>query len=100
MLLLFTPVSAAVYKGQKIFVKKCRKCHKGGQAFVAQKDIESWQKLMKKKGKPLASLHLEEKKAKASWSYFKSNKYSKKSKHLKEFLIEYAQDSGSVPACD
>ena len=29
-----------------------------------------------------------------------SNKYTKKSKHLKQFVIEYAKDSGNVPACN
>ena len=55
---------------------------------------------MKKKGKPLAKLHLKKKSAKKSWKYFKSKKYTKKSKHLKQFVIEYAKDSGNVPACN
>jgi cytochrome c2 len=97
---LFTPSGAAVYKGQKVFIKKCLKCHETGQAFVAEKSIREWKKLMKKKGGPLADLHLDDRKAKASWSYFKSSKYTKKSKHLKDFLVEYAEDSGNAPACD
>ena len=97
---LLTPSSAAVYKGQKVFIKKCLKCHETGQAFVAENKIRAWKKLMKNKGEPLADLHLEDKKAKDSWSYFKSSKYSKKSKHLKDFLVEYAKDSGNAPACD
>lgn len=99
-ILSLSPLSAAVYKGQKIFVKKCVKCHDEGQGFIAKKKIKTWKKLMKKKGKPLADLHLKNKKAKKSWSYFESNTYSKKSKHLKQFLVEYAKDSGNVPACD
>ena len=92
--------SAAVYKGQRVFVKKCVKCHKSGQAFVSTKKKKTWKKLMKKKGKPLAKLHLKKKSAKKSWKYFKSKKYTKKSKHLKQFVIEYAKDSGNVPACN
>jgi len=94
--------SAAVYKGQRIFVKKCVKCHKGGQAFVATKKKRTWKKLMKKKGKKLASIHIKSKdpKAKKSKKYFKSRRYKKKSKHLKQFLVEYAKDSGNVPACN
>ncbi len=95
-----SPLNAAVYKGQKIFVKKCVKCHEAGQAFIAKKKIRHWKKLMKKKGKPLADLHLKDDRAKKSWKYFKSKKYSKKSKHLKQFLVEYAKDSGNVPACN
>ena len=55
---------------------------------------------MKKKGKPLAKLHLKDKDAKKSWKYFKSKTYTKKTKHLKQFLVEYAKDSGNVPACN
>lgn len=92
--------SAAIYKGQKVFVKQCVKCHEGGQSFIAKKKIRSWKKLMKKKGQPLAQLHLKEKQAKKSWKYFGSKKYTKKTKHLQEFLVEYAKDSGNVPACN
>ncbi|CAI6151742.1 MAG: hypothetical protein SPLUMA1_SPLUMAMAG1_01340 [uncultured Sulfurimonas sp.] len=95
-----TSANAALYKGQRIFVKKCIKCHDGGQSFVSEYKMKKWKKWMKKKGKPLASLHLKSKKSKKSWKYFKSKKYSKKSKHLKQFLIEYAKDSGNVPACN
>ncbi len=98
--LTLTPANAAIYKGQKVFVKRCLSCHEGGQAFVAEYKIRVWKKLMKKKGKPLAKLHLKDKKAKKSWKYFKSKKYTKKSKHLKQFVIEYAKDSGNVPACN
>lgn len=94
--------SAAVYKGQRIFVKKCVKCHKAGQQFVATKKKRQWKSLMKKKGKKLAEIHInsKDKKAKRSVKYFKSKRYTKKSKHLKQFLMEYASDSGNVPACN
>ena len=95
-----TTSNAAIYKGQRVFVKKCLKCHDAGQSFVSQYKMKKWKKWMKKKGKPLAKLHLKDKKAKKSWKYFKSKKYTKKSKHLKQFLIEYAKDSGNVPACN
>jgi len=95
-----TSSNAAIYKGQRIFIKKCISCHKDGQNFVAEYKMSKWKKFMKKHGKPLAEIHLENKKARKSWKYFKSKKYSKKSKHLKQFLIEYAKDSGNVPACN
>ena len=92
--------NAAIYKGQRVFVKKCLKCHDSGQNFVASYKMKKWKKWMKKKGKPLAKLHLKKRKAKKSWKYFKSKKYYKKAKHLKQFLVEYAKDSGNVPACN
>ena len=91
---------AAIYKGQKIFVKKCVKCHDSGQSFVSKKKIRTWKKLMKNRGESLSNLHLKSSKAKKSWKYFRSKIYSKKTKHLKQFLVEYAKDSGNVPACN
>lgn len=91
---------AAVYKGQKVYIKKCRKCHGGGLEVAASKKKKTWKKLMKNKGEGMAKLHLENEKAKASWKYFKSKKYTKRAKHLKDFLVEYAKDSGNVPACN
>lgn len=91
---------AAVYKGQKVYVKKCRKCHGGGQEVAASKKKKAWKKLMKNKGQGLADIHMESKKAKKSWKYFESKKYRKRARHLKDFLLEYAKDSGNVPACN
>lgn len=99
-ILTLSSSDAAIYKGQRVFIKKCLKCHDSGQNFVAKYKMKKWKKLMKKKGKGLAEIHLKSKKAKKSWKYFKSKKYAKKSKHLKQFLVEYAKDSGNVPACN
>lgn len=99
-LLTLSSADAAVYKGQKIFVKKCLPCHDNTQAFVSSRNAKSWKKLMLKSGEPLAALHLKSKKAKKSWKYFESSQYSKKSKHLSQFMVEYAKDSGNVPACN
>jgi hypothetical protein len=99
-ILSLSTADAAIYKGQRIFIKKCLKCHESGQNFIANYKMKKWKRWMKKNGKPLAELHLKNEKAKASWKYFKSKKYAKKSKHLKQFLIEYAKDSGNVPACN
>jgi cytochrome c2 len=92
--------NAAVYKGQKVFVKECVKCHENGQVFISKKKIKEWKELMDQSGKALASLHLKNEKAKDSWSYFESKNYEKNSKNLKQFLVEYAKDSGNVPACN
>jgi uncharacterized membrane protein YgaE (UPF0421/DUF939 family) len=99
-ILCLSSLNAAIYKGQRIFVKKCVKCHYSGQSFIAKKEMSEWEELMQNKGKSLAKLHLKDEKAKESWKYFKSKKYYKKSKHLKQFLMEYAKDSGNVPACN
>ena len=92
--------NAAVYKGQKTYVKECRQCHGGGQAVAASKKIKDWKRLFKNKGAELADIHLSSEKAKDSWEYFQSDKYKRYAKHLKDFLSEYAKDSGKVPACN
>lgn len=97
---LLSSSDAAIYKGQRVFIKKCLKCHKQGQNFIAKYKMKQWKKLMKHKGEGLAQIHLKNSKAKKSWKYFKSKRYSKKAKHLKQFLVEYAKDSGNVPACN
>jgi hypothetical protein len=88
---------AAVYKGQKEFLKKCSRCHTGGQNYVASHTVKEWEKIFANDGKDLAALHLKNKKAKKSWKYFKGTKYPKKVKHLRQFFMEYAKDSGNVP---
>ena len=100
LLLLASSLSAAVYKGQRVFVRKCLQCHDKGQAFVALKSQDDWEELMLDKGLTLKEIHLKDDKSKKSWKYFKSTKYTKKTKHLKDFLVEYASDSGNVPACN
>jgi hypothetical protein len=89
--------NAAIYKGQKEFVKKCRQCHKDGEALVSEHTMTEWKALLKDDGKPLADIHLKNQKAKGSWVYFKGKRYGSKARHLKQFLVEYAKDSGNVP---
>ncbi len=98
-LFLSINVSAASYKGQRVYSKRCVKCH-GRQDFIESKTRKQWKRLMKHKGQKLAELHLKSKKAEKSWKYFKSKRFKRKTKHLKDFLVEYAKDSGRVPACN
>lgn len=96
-------LNAAVYKGQREYIKQCSSCHGGGQAFVGKKRVYEWEELMEKNGKPLAKLHLElaeEKSRKESSEYFENKKFEKMTKHLEDFFKEYAKDSGNVPACN
>ena len=91
---------AALYKGQREFVKSCVKCHKSGQEFVATKKRIEWEKFMYSKGKKLVDVHLKSSEVKESHIYFKSREFYKKIQHLEQFLLEYAKDSGNVPACN
>jgi len=89
----------SVYKGQAVYAKKCAKCH-AKQSFIQSKVKAYWSDSLKNGGKNLSDIHLKTKKAKKSWNYFKSSKFMQNSKHLKDFLEEYAKDSGKVPACN
>ncbi len=114
----FVSLEAAVYKGQKVYIKKCRICHQGGEKVATQKTMKAWQDFFQNNGANIAALHM----GKASVAkqinqlhaegnakkltqdklerYFLSSKFQKKSRHLKDFLVQYAKDSGNVPACN
>jgi len=91
---------AASYKGQLEYQANCKKCHENGQQITQTYTMETWKKMMENKGRELADLHLRSEKAKDAWEYFKSDTYEKQAKHLKDFLVEYAKDSGNIPACN
>jgi hypothetical protein len=55
---------------------------------------------MQDDGLGLAKLHFSSKKTIKSWEYFSSTVYAKNSRHLKDFLVECAKDSGNVLACE
>jgi uncharacterized membrane protein YgaE (UPF0421/DUF939 family) len=92
----FDFLNAAAYKGQRVYSKNCASCH-GTVEYVTSKTKGQWISFLIKNGDKLAQIHLKSNKAKKSWKYFKSKKYKKKLKHLKDFLLEYAKDSGKVP---
>ena len=104
LILSFTMVfslalNAASYKGQKEYMKKCKSCHGGGQDVAASKTMDEWRVLLSGSGKQLADLHVNNIKAKDSVEYFTGRRYKKKLKHLKDFMVKFAEDSGNVPAC-
>lgn len=96
-------LNAAVYKGQREYIKQCTSCHGAGQSFVGKKNTYEWEEIMANNGKPLVKFHLEIKEAEArekSKKYFEHKRFEKMSKHLEDFFKEYARDSGNVPACN
>ena len=103
-LIFFTLSSAeaALYKGQKEYIKRCSKCHSSGHEFISKKSSLEWQEYMKESAAKLTSVHLQigDEKIRNSYDYFKDGSIEKNSTHLLEFLMEYAKDSGRVPACN
>jgi len=97
---LIPAADAAVYKGQKLYVMKCRGCHGLGQVFITAKTQDEWENLMKRNGEPIARLHLKSQEAKETWEYFEGADWKRNARHIHDFMIEYAADSGNVPACE
>lgn len=95
-----TSASAAIYKGRISYTQECRSCHKKGDEITASKTQDEWQSIMQDDGLGLAKLHFSSKQTMKSWEYFSSAAYAKNSRHLKDFLVEYAKDSGNVLACE
>lgn len=96
----FSHLNAAVYKGQMEFLAECIGCHHKPFLFLETKTKSWWKKEMSEKGKSVAYIHIKSLKAKDSWKYFRSKQYSKKARHLSDFLQEYAKDSGNIPIFD
>lgn len=104
-LIIVSGLGASVYKGHALFQKKCLSCHGKALEFVIDKDSDEWTKIMDEKGKELLVIHL-----KAldpvnpdhlkSLKYFKGKRFPKNARHFKDFLLEYASDTGNIPACD
>jgi len=113
-----TVMQAAVYKGQREYIKKCRACHFGGEQIAQKETQKTWRNYFAKKGKKLAAVHIGSERVKDQLSslhlkkkakklnvkkvdkYFKGKKFKKRSRHLRDFFVEYAKDSGNVPACN
>ena len=93
-------LDAALYKGQKLYVMKCRSCHGLGQVFITSKTQAEWTALMKNNGARIVNIHLKSDEAAETHDYFKGDGWKRNSRHIREFMIEYAADSGNIPACE
>lgn len=93
-------VDAAIYKGQKVFAKECKKCHDNSLELVVSKTTEEWNEILDDNGTKLLNIHLKNDDLTDSIDYFKSKKYNKQINDLKDFLKEYSKDSGNIPTCN
>lgn len=97
---MLVPLNASVYKGQKYFQKKCLSCHGKALKFVTGKSYDDWQEYLSANGDVLYKLHADADEAADSMSYFESDKFRRSMKHYKDFFLEYASDTGNIPACE
>ncbi len=100
MMFCMTNASAAIYKGRISYTEDCRSCHNWSEGILTTKTKSEWEEVMKNNGAGLAKIHIFSKNCSNSWAYFKSAKYKKQSRHLEDFFVEYAKNSGNVLAVE
>jgi len=94
--LFSTTANADVRKGQKAYLKMCKKCHGNGTKGAAMKTQAEWQEAFDNNAALFKSWHKNDEKAN---ELVNSKKFEKLAPHLKDFLYEYGSDSGNVPSC-
>ncbi len=87
--------NADIKKGQKAYLKQCKKCHGNGTKGAAMKTQDEWAAAFKNDNAGFKAWH----KGTKGEKYSNSKKFKKYAPHLKDFLYEYGSDSGNVPSC-
>lgn len=95
MLLSSTAMHADVKKGQKTYLKTCKKCHGNGTKGAAMHTQDEWEELFDAEGKMIIEKHAGTK----AEAYFNGEAFKGSAVDLKDFLYEYGSDSGNVPSC-
>jgi cytochrome c2 len=90
-----TAANADIKKGQKAYLKQCKKCHGNGTKGAAMKSQDEWEEAFEDG----AAVFIEWHKGTAGEKYANGSKFKKYAVDLKDFLYEYANDSGNVPSC-
>lgn len=93
--LMATTASADIKKGQKGYLKTCKKCHGNGTKGASMQTQDGWTALFEDK----AALIIEKHKGTKGEKFFGGKKFKKLAPHLKDFLFQYGSDSGNVPSC-
>ena len=88
--------SADIKKGQKTYLKKCKKCHGNGTKGAAMKTQDEWEEAFEDGAAVFVGWH----KGSKAEKFTSSKKFKEKyAPHLKDFLFQYGSDSGNVPSC-
>ena len=90
-----TAANADIKKGQKAYLKECKKCHGNGTKGAAMKTQDEWAAAFEDNGAVFKTWH----KGTKGEAYAEGNKFQKSAPDLKDFLFEYGSDSGNVPSC-
>jgi len=95
MLLSSTAMYADVKKGQKTYLKTCKKCHGNGTKGAAMHTQDEWEELFNDGAKMIVEKHAGTK----AEAYFNGDAFKGSAMDIKDFLYEYGSDSGNVPSC-
>jgi len=90
-----TAANADIKKGQKAYLKQCKKCHGNGTKGAAMKTQDEWEEAFEDNGALFKEWH----KGTNGEAYANGSKFEKSAADLKDFLYEYGSDSGNVPSC-
>jgi len=93
--LMSTAATADIKKGQKGYLKTCKKCHGNGTKGASMQTQDGWTALFENDN----ALIVEKHKGTKGEKFFGSKKFKKLAPHLKDFLFHYGSDSGNVPSC-
>jgi cytochrome c553 len=97
VIISFSFSNASVFKGQRAYMKLCKKCHKSGGKLAASHTQSEWEEYFENDAKLLKEVHRNDQ---AAMQKLNSKKFEKNIKHMRQFFHKYASDSGNVPACN
>jgi cytochrome c553 len=93
--LMSTTASADIKKGQKGYLKTCKKCHGNGTKGAGMQTQDGWTEMFAND----AALIIKKHEGTKAEEYFNSDKFKEAAPHFKDFLFQYGSDSGNVPSC-
>ncbi len=85
--------------GQKLYLKRCSKCHDSGKIGGNMATQKEWELLLSNGAKELINLHIDENNCTGVINYLKGDEFKKEHNRLLKFLQEFANDSEAIPTC-
>lgn len=95
VLLGSSTLNADIKKGQRAYLKECKKCHGNGTKGAAMHTQDEWEELFDNEAAEMKKVHAGTK----GEAYINGAKFKSSAPHIKDFLYEYGSDSGNVPSC-
>jgi hypothetical protein len=93
-----TTASADVQKGQKLYLKFLKpNFGYNGVKFCALHSQDEWEELFEDNAAGFIKAFSE--KHPGAKTFLEGDKFQKFAPHIKDFAVEYANDSGNVPSC-